>query len=92
MSADIGRSPSPTHSSDYVEDEEEDVDNEITSNTAVMNGKINSNADPALTANNLKLKRNSHSTNIAKASTVSYQKASVHNVRKFLRFTSVKSL
>lgn len=85
LSGGIGRTPSPTHSSDYVDDEEDDIDDDITTNTAILNGITNAIIDsPNVTStNNLKPKRSNHSSSSAKASTISYQKASVHNVRQF---------
>jgi len=89
LSGGIGaESPTPTHSSDYVDDEEGDND-DMTENTAVLNGITNSSADcgsVAASANmtkHLKPKQNNHSSHLSKASTISYQKASVHYVRTF---------
>lgn len=97
LSGGIGaESPTPTHSSDYVDDEEGDND-DMTENTAVLNGITNSSADcgsGAASANmtkHLKPKQNSHSSHLSKASTISYQKASVHYVRTFSRFIRVKA-
>lgn len=79
LSGGIGESPSPTHSSDYVDDEDDD----LTTKTAVLNGLEGSIADTSNAAGssniagNIKSKRNNHST---KASAISYQKATVHYV------------
>jgi hypothetical protein len=83
LSGGIGRTPSPTHSSDYVDDEEDDIDDEITMKTAILNGITNATIDSpnVPSTSNFKPKRSSHSSSLAKASTISYQKASVHNVR-----------
>lgn len=88
LSGGIGRSPSPTHSSDYVDDEEDDIDDDITTNTAILNGITNATIDSpnVSSTNNLKSKRSNHSSSLAKASTISYQKASVHNVWKIVSF------
>lgn len=88
LSGGIGRSPSPTHSSDYVDDEEDDIDDDITTNTAILNGITNATIDSpnVSSTNNLKSKRNNHSSSLAKASTISYQKASVHNVGEIFVF------
>jgi hypothetical protein len=83
LSGGIGRTPSPTHSSDYVDDDEDDFDDDITTNTAILNGITNATIDSSnvTSTNILKPKRSNHSSSLAKASTISYQKASVHNVR-----------
>lgn len=68
----IGGSPTPTHSSDYVDDEEE----ELTDNTSVLNGVGNFAIDSSVASaatKHLKGKQNN-------SSVVSYQKANVHHV------------
>lgn len=87
LSGGIG-SPTPTHSnSDYVDDDDDD---DMTENTAVLNGITNSSADCAKSSasgngtKHMKLKQNNHSSHPSKASTISYQKASVHYVKSFL--------
>lgn len=89
LSGGIGRTPSPTHSSDYVDDDDEDdLDDDITTNTTILNGITNATIDSSnvTSTNNLKPKRSNHSLSLAKASTISYQKASVHNVRLICAF------
>ena len=82
LSGGIGTSHTPTHSnSDYVDDDDDD---DMTENTAVLNGITNTSADSANASasgnitKHMKLKQNNHSS---KASTISYQKASVHYVK-----------
>lgn len=102
LSGGIGGSPTPTHSSDYVDDEDDDND-EMTDNTAVLNGIASSSADctNASTSTNvtkhLKAKQSNHSSHSSKASTISYQKASVHYVSDSIvslnkRFSSPHSI
>lgn len=86
LSGGIG-SPTPTtHSSDYVDDDEDEND-DTTDKTAVL---FNGTSSPAECSNattsgsvakHLKLKQNNHVSHSSKASTISYQKASVHYVR-----------
>lgn len=85
LSGGIGGSPTPTHSSDYVDDEEDDND-DMTDKTAVLNGASSSPAECSNAAaggsiaKHLKAKQNNHVSHSSKASTISYQKASVHYV------------
>lgn len=74
----IGGSPTLTHSSDYVDDD----DDELTDNTSVLNGVDNSSADcstaiVATAVKQLKGKQN-NVVHLTKSSVVSYQKASIH--------------
>lgn len=85
LSGGIGGSPTPTHSSDYVDDDEDDND-DMTDKTAVLNGASSSPAECSTAlagsgvAKHLKAKQNNHVSHSSKASTISYQKASVHYV------------
>lgn len=87
LSGGIGESPSPTHSSDYVDDDDDDDD--LTTKTAVLNGLDNKSVEATTATNvtggnlasNLKSKRSNHQ---AKASAISYQKATVHYVSRIM--------
>ena len=75
LSGGIGESPSPTHSSDYVDDED------LTTTTAVHNGMPNSATNSTIatsvtSGNNIKPKRN----NTHKSGSISHLKATVHYV------------
>lgn len=88
LSGGIGRSPSPTNS-DYLDDDDDDVDDELTANTAILNGKPKPSIDlsnaSTCTNNSVSSKTSRPMSHLTKASKISYQqKASVHNVRIFV--------
>lgn len=80
LSGGIGESPSSTHMSDYANEDEFD----LTNCPSMLNGMNTPTTCKTNASHIMKPKQNNHLPHLTKTSTMSYQKATVHNVGSFI--------